>query len=130
MMCHEVSSPGRAPAAMAALQAELEADAKGKESAEAVAALKDFGVNTLGARMKKFWRLPPNIPENLSVKIFVKLDRSGNVVKASIKQSSGYKLFDDAALRAVRDASPLPMPKHPGAVDALVSDGIITKFDP
>ena len=115
---------------MAALQAELEADAKGKESAEAKAALGDFGTNILGARMKKFWRLPPNIPENLSVKIFVKLDRSGNVVKASIKQSSGYKLFDDAALRAVHDASPLPMPKHPGAVEALVSDGIITKFDP
>ena len=116
--------------AMAALQAELEAAAKNKENPEAVAALKDFGVNTLGARMKQYWRLPPNIPENLSVKIFVKLDRSGNVVKASIKQSSGYKLFDDAALRAVQDASPLPMPKHPGAVDALVSDGIITKFDP
>ena len=116
--------------AMAALQAELEAAAKNKENPEAVAALKDFGVNTLGARMKQYWRLPPNIPENLSVKIFVKLDRSGNVVKASIKQSSGYKLFDDAALRAVHDASPLPMPKHPGAVDALVSDGIITKFDP
>ena len=118
---------------MASLAAELDSDAEkaaGKESAEAVAALKDFGVNTLGARMKKFWRLPPNIPENLSVKIFVKLDRSGNVVQASIKQSSGYKLFDDAALRAVHDASPLPMPKHPGAVDALVSDGIITKFDP
>ncbi len=117
-------------AAEATLQAELEADDKGKESAEAVAALKDFGVNTLGARMKKYWRLPPNIPENLSVKIFVKLDSSGNVVKASIKQSSGYKLFDEAALRAVHDASPLPMPKHLGAVEALVSDGIITKFDP
>ena len=117
-------------AAMAALQAELEADAKGKESAEAVAALKDFGVNTLGARMKKFWRLPPNIPGGLSTKIFVKLDRNGNVVKASIKQSSGYKKFDDAALRAVHDAAPLPMPKHPGAVDALVSDGIITTFHP
>ena len=116
--------------AMAALQAELEAAAKNKENPEAVAALKDFGVNTLGARMKQYWRLPPNIPENLSVKIFVKLDRSGNVVKASIKQSSGYKLFDDAALRAVHDASPLPMPKHPGAVEALVSDGIITRFDP
>ena len=117
-------------AAEATLQAELEADDKGKESAEVVAALKDFGVNTLGARMKTYWRLPPNIPENLSVKIFVKLDSSGNVVKASIKQSSGYKLFDEAALRAVHDASPLPMPKHPGAVEALVSDGIITKFDP
>ncbi|WP_454994384.1 energy transducer TonB [Cardiobacterium hominis] len=116
--------------AMAALQAELEAAAKNKENPEAVAALKDFGVNTLGARMKQYWRLPPNIPENLSVKIFVKLDRNGNIVKANIKHSSGYKKFDDAALKAVHDASPLPMPKHPGAVDALVSDGIITKFDP
>ena len=80
--------------------------------------------------MKQYWRLPPNIPENLSVKIFVKLDRNGNIVKANIKHSSGYKKFDDAALKAVHDASPLPMPKHPGAVDALVSDGIITKFDP
>ena len=115
---------------MAALQAELEADNKGKESTEAVAALKDFGVNTLGARMKKFWRLPPNIPGGLSTKIFVKLNRNGNVVKASIKQSSGYKKFDDAALRAVHDAAPLPMPKHPGAVEALVSDGIITTFHP
>ena len=112
------------------MQAELEAAAKNKENPEAVAALKDFGVNTLGARMKQYWRLPPNIPENLSVKIFVRLDRSGNVVQASITHSSGYKLFDDAALRAVHDASPLPMPKHPGAVDALVSDGIITRFDP
>ena len=115
---------------MAALQAELEADAKGKESAEAKAALQDFGINVLKARMQRYWRLPPNIPEGLTVKIFVKLDRSGNVVKANIKQSSGYKLFDDAALRAVHDASPLPMPKHPGAVEALVSDGIITRFDP
>ena len=116
--------------AMAALQAELEAAAKNKENPEAVAALKDFGVNTLGARMKQYWRLPPNIPKNLSVKIFVKLDRNGNIVKANIKHSSGYKKFDDAALKAVHDASPLPMPKHPGAVDALVSDGIITRFDP
>ena len=117
-------------AAMAALQAELEADVKNKENPEAVAALKDFGVNTLGARMKQYWRLPPNIPENLSVKVFVKLDRNGNIVKANIKHSSGYKKFDDAALKAVHDASPLPMPKHPGAVEALVSDGIITRFDP
>ena len=116
--------------AMAALQAELEAAAKNKENPEAVAALKDFGVNTLGARMKQYWRLPPNIPENLSVKVFVKLDRNGNIVKANIKHSSGYKKFDDAALKAVHDASPLPMPKHPGAVEALVSDGIITRFDP
>ena len=118
---------------MAALQAELDSDAEkaaGKESAAAKAALSDFGTNILGARMKQFWRLPPNIPANLKVKLFVKLDKKGNVTKSAIKQSSGNKLFDDAALRAVRDASPLPLPKHPGAVEALVTDGIIATFDP
>ena len=120
-------------AVVAALTAELSQDAEkasGKNSAEAKAALGDFGTNILGARMKKFWRLPPNIPGNLKVKLFVKLDKKGNVTKAAIKQSSGNKLFDDAALRAVHDASPLPLPKHPGAVEALVNDGIIASFDP
>ena len=120
-------------AVVAALAAELSQDAEkasGKNSAEAKAALGDFGTNILGARMKKFWRLPSNIPGNLKVKLFVKLDKKGNVTKAAIKQSSGNKLFDDAALRAVHDASPLPLPKHPGAVEALVTDGIIANFDP
>ena len=120
-------------AVVAALAAELSQDAEkasGKNSAEAKAALGDFGTNILGARMRKFWRLPSNIPGNLKVKLFVKLDKKGNVTKAAIKQSSGNKLFDDAALRAVHDASPLPLPKHPGAVEALVTDGIIASFDP
>ena len=120
-------------AVVAALAAEFNQDAEkasGKNSVEAKAALADFGVHILGARIKKYWRLPPNIPGNLKVKLFVKLDKKGNVTKAAIKQSSGNKLFDDAALRAVHDASPLPLPKHPGAVEALVTDGIIANFDP
>ena len=120
-------------AVVAALAAELCQDAEkasGKNSAEAKAALGDFGTNILGARMKKFWRLPPNIPGNLKVKLFVKLDKKGNVTKAAIKQSSGNKRFDDSAIKAVHDASPLPLPKHPGAVEALVTDGIIANFDP
>ena len=120
-------------AVVAALAAELSQDAEkasGKNSAEAKAALGDFGTNILGARMKKFWRLPSNIPGNLKVKLFVKLDKKGNVTKAAIKQSSGNKRFDDSAIKAVHDASPLPLPKHPGAVEALVTDGIIANFDP
>ena len=120
-------------AVVAALAAELGQDAEkasGKNSAEAKAALGDFGTNILGARMKKFWRLPSNIPGNLKVKLFVKLDKKGNVTKAAIKQSSGNKRFDNSAIKAVHDASPLPLPKHSGAVEALVTDGIIANFDP
>ena len=120
-------------AVVAALTAELSQDAEkasGKNSAEAKAALGDFGTNILGARMKKFWRLPSNIPSNLKVKLHIKFDPKGDVTQIAIKQSSGNKRFDDSAIKAVHDASPLPLPKHPGAVEALVNDGIIASFDP
>ncbi len=120
-------------AVVAALTAELSQDAEkasGKNSAEAKAALGDFGTNILGARMKKFWRLPPNIPSNLKVKLHIKFDPKGDVTQIAIKQSSGNKRFDNSAIKAVHDASPLPLPKHPGAVEALVTDGIIANFDP
>ena len=120
-------------AVVAALAAELSQDAEkasGKNSAEAKAALGDFGTNILGARMKKFWRLPPNIPSNLKVKLHIKFDPKGDVTQIAIKQSSGNKRFDNSAIKAVHDASPLPLPKHPGAVEALVTDGIIANFDP
>ncbi|MDO4644124.1 MAG: TonB family protein [Cardiobacteriaceae bacterium] len=118
---------------MATLQAELERETKetaGKESEEAIAALRDFAGNGFSAKVKKFWHLPRDIPDNLSVKLFIKMDKQGKVVKATIKQSSGQQSFDTVALKAVKDASPLPLPKHPDAIDALVSDGIIITFSP
>lgn len=36
------------------------------------------------------------------------IDQSGNVVAARLEQSSGYRLLDDAALRAVRSVHSLP----------------------
>ena len=120
-------------AVVAALAAELSQDAEkafGKNSVEAKAALADFGVHILGVRIKKYWRLPSNIPSNLKVKLHIKFDPKGDVTQIAIKQSSGNKRFDDSAIKAVHDASPLPLPKHPGAVEALVTDGIIASFDP
>ena len=39
------------------------------------------------------------------VEVLYELDRSGNLVRAEIVSSSGYKLLDQAALRAVKSAS-------------------------
>lgn len=39
------------------------------------------------------------------VEVLYELDRSGNLIRAEIVSSSGYKLLDQAALRAVKSAS-------------------------
>jgi protein TonB len=38
----------------------------------------------------------------------IEIDSAGNVLDAQIEQSSGYPLLDDATLKMVHDASPLP----------------------
>lgn len=40
--------------------------------------------------------------------VLIMIDESGNVVAARLEQSSGYRLLDDAALRAVRSVRSLP----------------------
>jgi protein TonB len=39
------------------------------------------------------------------VEVLYELDRSGNLLRAEIASSSGFKLLDQAALRAVKSAS-------------------------
>ncbi|HSI24444.1 MAG TPA: energy transducer TonB, partial [Methylotenera sp.] len=40
----------------------------------------------------------------------LKIDSSGNVLSANIKESSGHEALDNQALEMVRKASPLPAP--------------------
>jgi protein TonB len=43
-----------------------------------------------------------------TVRVAFTIDRKGNVLRRSIERSSGYPLLDDAALKVLDDASPLP----------------------
>lgn len=51
-----------------------------------------------------------------TVRLLVVIDRSGKVIEVQIEESSSHKLLDDAALKAVKKASPYP------AVPASISE--------
>lgn len=77
-----------------------------KASADATALIK--------RKVTQNWNRPGSAPKNLKCKIRIGLIASGDVMSVVIIESSGNSLFDDSAERAVRKASPLPVPKDPG----------------
>jgi colicin import membrane protein len=77
-----------------------------KASADATALIK--------RKVTQNWNRPGSAPKNLKCKIRIGLIASGDVMSVVIVESSGNSLFDDSAERAVRKASPLPVPKDPG----------------
>lgn len=59
------------------------------------------------------WNRPGSVSGNLKCKIRIGLIPSGDVMSVVLVESSGNALFDESAERAVRKASPLPVPKDP-----------------
>jgi protein TonB len=57
-------------------------------------------------RIRQSWMRPP--VEGIEAVITFRVLRNGEVTEAEIRESSGSRAFDLAALRAVRNASPLP----------------------
>jgi len=67
-----------------------------------------------GARIKSHWR---RFPRDLAlalqqgeVVLAVRVRHDGRVEGITVRRSSGFEQFDTNAIRAVRDASPLPPP--------------------
>lgn len=55
------------------------------------------------------WSVPQSrASEEMSCRVYFKIARNGQIVSPDIEQSSGSFMFDQAALRAVMQASPLP----------------------
>ena len=76
-----------------------------KASADAKALIK--------RKITQNWNRPGSVPEKLRCKIRIGLIPSGDVMSVVVVESSGNSLFDASAERAVRKASPLPVPKDP-----------------
>lgn len=77
-----------------------------------ILALKEYK-NKLKAHIGKFWSLPEayNLKDtNLLVVISIKVDPKGNLNYIDIKKSSSDKVFDEFAINAVKNATPLPSP--------------------
>ena len=65
----------------------------------------------LEARIKLQWRPPKFLATaNLRVRVVLLIDPNGVILKKSIVQSSGNSVFDESALAAVENATPLPAP--------------------
>jgi TonB family protein len=72
------------------------------------------------AKIKSMWRNPVE-GTSLQATITFKIQREGEVTQAAIEASSGNNLYDQAALRAVLSASPLPpLPTHYAGNDLTV----------
>ena len=70
------------------------------------------------------WVMPLNVPDGLSAKVVISLDRNGKVLKARVSAKSGNPLYDASVLDAVKKASPLPMPKDSRLLDMIVEEGV------
>jgi len=81
-------------------------------------------ITNLNNRVDPFWKqqlkLALDNPQNaktliqghaqVSVSLEISVDKAGDVKKTKIVKTSGYRIIDNAALAAIRKASPLPAP--------------------
>ena len=89
-----------------ALQAQLAEEAA---QARAQSALSEF-IPYIQEKVQNNWLRPLGSPPGLSCVIQVTLIPGGEVVGTRVVRSSGNALFDESVERAVKKASPLPLP--------------------
>lgn len=72
----------------------------------------------LAERVRNFWTVPPGLPnlEKLEVVIIFDVARDGNIRKLRIEKSSGNRIYDTAALRAVERSADPALPPPPNTV--------------
>ncbi len=82
----------------------------GTSSGEESSAFGEYA-SKLPDHIRPYWRLPSYLMEQeLRARIRVWLGNDGKVLKAEIYETSGNQEFDDKALAAVKQSSPLPIP--------------------
>jgi len=104
----ELEKRRKAKAAQAQRQKEIQAAL----AAEETASLIEHYESLINQHVQDRWDVPPDasIKIGMSNEVTVQLLPSGDILSLSIKKSSGNKAFDDAALKAIRRAEPLPLP--------------------
>ncbi|MDD9912685.1 MAG: TonB family protein [Alphaproteobacteria bacterium] len=67
----------------------------------------------LQKHIRKYWILPPGVEnaENMVASVELTVKQDGSIGRLRILQSSGHPFFDNALLRAIRKAVPLPIPQ-------------------
>jgi len=70
-------------------------------------------------KLDRIWLKPPGDLKSLTTIVDVRLIPGGDVIDVTVVKSSGNLVFDRSAERAVRKASPLPLPKDPAIAAKL-----------
>lgn len=111
-------------------QAQLEAEqvALSKQRVAAEAARQQVAAQVAGQRLindaigrisshiRRFVVMPPDLVGNPQAEFEVSLIPTGEVLNVKLSRSSGNPAYDNAVERAIRKASPLPLPTDPALV--------------
>jgi periplasmic protein TonB len=87
----------------------------------------DWG-RKISAYFKLHQRYPKDKEKRATVKVSIALNRRGNVVSASVLQSSGDSAYDDAALSMIHRSDPVPLPPAE-LTDDVFNFSLDVKFD-
>ena len=67
-----------------------------------------YYLSTVKRKIAANWQVPGTSRESINCRVYFRITRSGAIDSPAVETSSGNFLFDQAALRAVIQASPLP----------------------
>lgn len=88
---------------------ELIGEGVGSAELEGVGFGSNYYVDVMRVRIAEYWRNPiRGATSIIRVTIYFKIKRNGGIFDAFIEKTSGLELFDQAALRSVLSADPLP----------------------
>lgn len=87
----------------------------------------DWGyLERLKEKIERIWQYPPQAAERgIYGDLYIRftIDKKGNLVAAELLRTSGYRILDDAAMKALKDAQPFwPLPDDWGK-DSLTITG-------
>jgi colicin import membrane protein len=78
--------------------------------------LMNDAIGRISSHIRRFVVMPPDIVGNPQAEFEVSLIPTGEVLNVKLSRSSGNPAYDNAVERAIRKASPLPLPTDPSLV--------------
>lgn len=93
-------------AAEAALQRKLEGEQQAAAKARQAEKAANSFIAVVRSAVEQAWRIPPRAGDHMRATVRVRLGPSGEVLAATVAQSSGSDGFDNAAVQAVEAAAP------------------------
>jgi len=93
------------------------AEAARQQAAQAAAQRQmNDAISRISSHIRRFIIMPPDVVGNPQAEFEVSLIPTGEVLNVKLSRSSGHPPYDNAVERAIRKASPLPLPTDPSLV--------------